>query len=74
MVTHNSGDCVATDADGDKVTLAWKCTKCGEGIGDLRMTRGIGKYVGIKGSGTFEQHDIDASTGWSVWKVKWELP
>ena len=27
-VTHNSGDCVVTDADGDKVTMYWTCTKC----------------------------------------------
>lgn len=75
-VTHNSGDCVATDADGDKITLFWKCTAC-PGAGDMRLTSGTGKYAGIRGSGTFQQNDAGppgSSMGWSVWKVKWELP
>jgi hypothetical protein len=75
-VTHNSGDCVATDADGDKVTLVWKCTAC-PGSGEIRWTSGTGKYAGIKGSGTFQQNDagpMGSNMGWSVWKAKWELP
>jgi len=76
LVTHNSGDCVATDAEGDKVTLYWKCTKC-PASGDLLITSGTGKYAGIKGAGTFQQNDAgpaDSRSGWSVWKLKWERP
>jgi len=75
-VTHNSGDCVTTDADGDKVTMHWKCTKCPES-GDLVITSGTGKYAGIKGDGTFQQNGAgpgDSNSGWSVWKLMWERP
>jgi len=75
-VTHNSGDCVATDSDGDKVTMYWKCTKC-PASGDLVITGGTGKYTGIKGAGTFQQNGAgpgDSNSGWSLWKMKWERP
>ncbi len=75
-VTHNSGDCVVTDADGDKVTMYWKCTEC-PGKGDLIITRGTGKYEGITGSGTYQQNGAgpgDSRSGWSQWKVRWERP
>ncbi len=75
-VTHNSGDCVVTDADGDKVTMYWKCTEC-PALGDLIITRGTGKYEGITGSGTYQQNGVgpgDSNSGWSVWKVRWERP
>lgn len=75
-VTHNSGDCVATDADGDKITFHWECTKC-PASGDLILTSGSGKYAGIKGSGTFQQNDagqLGSNSGWSVWKASWERP
>jgi len=75
-VTHNSGDCVTTDADGDKVTMHWKCTKCPESV-DLVITSGTGKYAGITGAGTFQQDGAgpgDSNSGWSVWKVLWERP
>lgn len=73
-VTHNSGDCVVTDADGDKVTMYWTCTKCPDS-GDLIITSGTGKYVGIKGAGTYQQNGAgpgDSASGWSLWKLKWE--
>ena len=75
-VTHNSGDCVATDPDGDKVTMGWKCTSCPQ-AGDIWWTNGTGKYAGIKGKGTFTQTDAGppgGNSGWSTWKGQWELP
>jgi hypothetical protein len=75
-VTHNSGDCTATDNDGDKVTLRWKCTTC-PGTGEIVWTSGTGKYAGIKGAGTYQQNDAGpagSGMGWSVWKANWELP
>lgn len=75
-VTHNGGDCVATDADGHKVSFRWKCTTCPTS-GQIQLTNGTGKYAGIKGTGTFQQNGagpFDSNMGWSVWKVKWELP
>lgn len=75
-VTHNNGDCVATDPDGDKVTMAWKCTSCPQ-AGDFQWTGGTGKYAGIKGKGTFTQSDAGppgSNSGWSGWKGQWELP
>jgi len=74
-VTHNAGDCVVVDADGDKVLLNWQCTKCPNG--DLVITHGTGKYAGIKGAGTYEENiagPFDSDSGWSTWKVRWELP
>lgn len=75
-VTHNNGDCVATDPDGDKASLSWKCTTC-PGTGELIWTGGTGKYSGIKGRGTYVQTDAGppgSNAGWSVWKGQWELP
>jgi hypothetical protein len=74
-VTHSGGDCVVVDADGDKVVLNWKCTKCPNG--EMAITHGTGKYAGIKGAGTYEENlagPFDSDSGWSVWKVKWERP
>lgn len=76
VVTHNNGDCVATDPDGDKAAMAWKCTTC-PGTGEFQWTGGTGKYTGIKGGGTFAQTDagpVGGRAGWSVWKGQWELP
>ena len=75
-VTRNGGDCVATDPDGDKVAMTWKCTTC-PASGEFQWTGGTGKYAGIKGRGTFVQADAGpagGSSGWSSWKGQWELP
>ena len=75
-VTHNNGDCVATDRDGDKVSFAWRCTTCPV-TGEIRLTGGTGKYLGITGRGSFQQTDAGppgSKVGWSVWKAEWELP
>ena len=42
-VTHNNGDCVVIDKDGDKAALVWKCTTC-PGTGEFQWTNGTGKY------------------------------
>lgn len=76
VVTKNGGDCVATDRDGDKVAMAWKCTTCPT-AGEFEWTGGTGKYAGIKGRGTFTQNDAGPQggvVGWSVWKGQWALP
>ena len=75
-VTHNGGDCVATDPEGDKIAMAWKCTTCPT-AGDFQWTGGTGKYAGIKGRGTYTQVDAGppgGKSGWSTWKGQWELP
>lgn len=75
-VTRNGGDCVATDPDGDKAAMAWKCTVC-PATGEFQWTGGTGKYAGIKGRGTYVQTNAGppgSSGGWSAWKGQWELP
>jgi hypothetical protein len=75
-VTHNNGDCVATDRDGDKASFSWRCTTC-PGTGELRWTGGTGKYAGIVGRGSFQQTEAGppgSRVGWSAWKGEWELP
>ena len=77
--TRNGGDCVATDRDGDQISLVWKCTDCNSGKGEFQWTNGTGKYTGIKGRSTFVQTNAGPSdrpviTGFSTWKGEWELP
>ena len=77
--TRNGGDCVATDRDGDQISLVWKCTDCNNGRGEFQWTNGTGKYAGIKGRSTFVQTnagppDRPVTTGFSIWKGEWELP
>ena len=75
-VTHNNGDCVVIDKDGDKASLVWKCTTC-PGTGEFQWTGGSGKYAGITGGGMYFQNDAGppgAMAGWSVWKGEWKLP
>jgi hypothetical protein len=74
---HNSGDCAATDKDGDKAMWNWKCTACpGQGwAGEFRFTGGTGKYAGLKGRGTYQETNVlGTGNGWSVLKGDWELP
>jgi hypothetical protein len=77
--TRNGGDCVATDREGDQISLVWKCTDCDAGKGEFQWTNGTGKYTGIKGRSIFIQSnagppDRPIITGFSVWKGEWELP
>ena len=74
---HNSGDCAATDKDGDKAVWNWKCTACpGQGwAGDFQYTGGTGKYAGLKGGGTYQETNVlGTGNGWLALKGEWELP
>ena len=76
-MTHNSGDCAATDKDGDKAIWNWKCTACpGQGwAGEFQFTGGTGKYAGLKGHGTYQETNVLGSgNGWTALKGGWELP
>jgi len=74
---HNSGDCAATDMDGNKAMWKWKCTACpGQGwAGEFQFTGGTGKYAGLKGGGTYQETNVPGTgNGWSILKGEWELP
>jgi hypothetical protein len=75
-VIHDSGNCVATDKDGDKAVLTWKCTSCPSETqtGEFQWTGGTGKYAGLKGRTTYQQTNVGPGIGWSVWKGEWERP
>ena len=74
-LTHNGGDCVATDKDGDKAVLTWRCTDCPTSrSGTLELTSGTGKYKGISGRGVYQETAAQPGSGWSVWKGEWKLP
>jgi hypothetical protein len=73
--THNGGDCVATDGDGDKAVLTWKCTGCPSSrSGVAEWTGGTGKYKGLSGRSTYQETVNQLGSGWSVWKGEWKLP
>ncbi len=75
--SHNSGNCAATDKDGDKAMWNWKCTACpGQGrAGEFRFTGGSGKYAGLKGRGTYQETNVlGTGNGWSELKGEWALP
>jgi len=75
-VTHNNGDCVLTDKDGDKVSAMWRCTTC-PGTGEFEWTGGTGKYAGIKGRNIYLETSAGppgAGVGFSIWKGEWQLP
>jgi hypothetical protein len=72
------GSCTATDADGDKAFVVWKCrspqpaARC---EGDFQWTGGTGKYTGLKGANTFNGGVVPKTvSGYSVWKGEWQLP
>jgi hypothetical protein len=72
------GYCVATDADGDKAFLVWKCKSPQPGArceGDFQWTGGTGKYTGLTGSNTFSGGAVPkTASGYAVWKGEWRLP
>src|SRR5207253_7788020 len=60
----NQGYCIATDRDGDKAFLVFKCTaqpgaRC---EGDFQWTGGTGKYVGLRGNNSFNGGPIPKTT------------
>ena len=74
---RDGGECVATDSDGDKAFLTWKCTDCPT-KGEFQWLGGTGKYAGIKGRNSYQQTNaavpMGAPAGWSAWKGEWQLP
>jgi len=76
-VGKNQGYCIATDRDGDKAFLVFKCTaqpgaRC---EGDFQWTGGTGKYVGLRGNNSFNGGPIPKTmSGYSAWKGEWQLP
>ncbi len=74
---RDGGECVATDSDGDKAFLTWKCTECPT-RGEFAWLGGTGKYSGIKGRNTYQQTNAavpaGAPAGWSAWKGEWQAP
>ena len=70
------GYCIVTDRDGDKAFLVWQATnptKPGEVPGTFQWTGGTGKYTGLTGDNTFTGFLLPSSSGYSVWKGKWQL-
>ena len=70
------GTCVATDADGDKVFVEWKCAgpmpTC---PGTERFVGGTGKYTGISGDQKFQGNFIGTTGGgWSDWSGAYKIP
>ena len=71
-----NGTCVATDADGDKAYVEWKCAGAMPACaGDFRWVGGTGKYTGISGNNRFQGNFIGATgAGWSDWTGEYRLP
>jgi len=73
------GYCVATDAQGDKIALTWRCTSVPCKDADFEWMAGTGKYTGIRGKNKFScsaptYTPSGPSTGWCNWTARWELP
>ncbi len=71
-----NGTCAATDADGDKAFVEYKCNgampTC---AGDFRWVGGTGKYIGISGSNKFQGNFIGGTgAGWSDWQGEYRSP
>jgi len=74
-----NGHCTATDKDGDKAALAWRCAESGgRCVGTFDWVGGTGKYTGIKGHSQFHGGGIGQGApgpiGYAVWKGEWQLP
>jgi hypothetical protein len=71
-----NGTCAATDADGDKAFLEYKCAGAMPSCpGDFRWVGGTGKYNGISGTNKFQGNFIGATgAGWSDWNGEYKLP
>ena len=74
------GYCIATDADGDKAYLIWRCE--GDTVtcpGTFEWTGGTGKYAGLTGNNTFTGisgpiNQSGRQSGTAPWKGEWKLP
>ncbi len=74
-----SGNCTATDKDGDRALLKWACTRGGDRcVGTFDWIGGTGKYVGIRGRSQFDGGQIGqgplGAIGDANWKGEWQLP
>jgi len=74
-----SGNCAATDKDGDKAVLKWACAKSGDRcVGTFDWIGGTGKYVGMRGRSQFDGGVVGqgplGAIGDANWKGVWELP
>src|SRR5262245_19549081 len=73
----SQGYCIATDRDGDKAFIVFKCRNPQPGArceGDFQWTGGTGKYSGLRGNNSFHAGSIPKTTsGYAVWKGEWQL-
>jgi hypothetical protein len=74
-----SGNCAATDKDGDKAVLKWACSKAGNRCaGAFDWMGGTGKYAGMRGQSQFDGGVLGqgplGTMGDSNWKGEWALP
>ena len=71
------GQCIVTDAQGDKAFASWwsKGPFPGPFHGEFTWTGGTGKYAGIKGTSKFSaMMTPPTSSGYCLWDAAWELP
>jgi len=84
-----TGFCVSTDADGDRVYMRWLCSYDEKGwcVGKFDWTDGTGKYKGISGTNSIrykafgfrageatQNETMFAVEGYSVWEGEYRLP
>lgn len=74
-----SGNCAATDKDGDKAALKWACAKAGNRCaGSFEWISGTGKYVGLRGQSQFDGGVVGQGPLGPIedsnWKGEWSLP
>jgi hypothetical protein len=82
-ITHDYGDCVMTDKEGDKAFMTWQCPGCplkaGMESGEFQWTGGTGKFAGLRGRNSWQVQNVvgqgpSGLVGWAAWKGEWELP
>ena len=77
-VSNAHGYCTATDAEGDKAFMVWKCRSPQPGArceGDFQWAGGTGKFTGLTGKNTFNGGNVPKTvSGYAVWKGEWQLP
>src|SRR5262245_47428414 len=74
-----SGNCTATDKEGDKALLKWQCNRQGDRCGGtFDWVGGTGKYAGLRGGNQFDGGQMGEGplgpVGDSNWKGEWQLP
>lgn len=77
QISSAQGNCIVTDAQGDKAFASWwsKGPFPGPFSGEFTWTGGTGKYAGIKGTSKFSAMITAPTTsGYCLWDATWELP